>query len=614
MQFISPKEGWLGVGAAEMLHTTDGGLTWSRQRTGMNENPIVDLHFINGLEGWAVLRERLDGGAREGGVILHTTDGGNYWKVLDNTNQPAIAVHFADSKSGWVVLTNGASIVTHDGGINWKRVLSDSDSGWPPRRIGRITFQNHQTAWALGGDGRLFITRNGGQTWKGANVPQHESSVNAGIAGADGEDIDWLALWLEEGGESDDSTDEQPGDIDNPLDENFAEQFQTEMSDRRQRTGRFTPEGDLGGENVQPSNEVQRQRRAAQQDRPQPQRNRRRGNRLINNIHFVDDQIAWAVGEAGHIFHTTNGGKTWERQLGEQLDDFRDVLFLNDHQGWIAGDNGLLLETQDGGGTWTTLNSRSRQRLIGVHFPSLDPKWGWAMRRDGTVLYTTDGENWSAGETPMRPGFFEDDPPRSFSINEVMFKQFSEGWAAGSDGQIIHNQDGGPIWTPQRTSTGKNLYGIDMKHAPLGWAVGDDGIVQRTINGGGYWKFHETNTGYSLYDVSFITKRKGWAVGAYGIILRTTGGGFKWEPLSSGVTADLYSVTALSKDEIYAVGSKGTILHSTDGGDTWEQEHTDIGNNLYRIVRAKEGDTLWVVGQWGVVLRRKIGDTQVSMR
>ena len=208
MQFISRKEGWLGVGAAEMLHTTDGGLTWERQRTGMNENPIVDLHFINGLEGWAVLRERLDGGAREGGVILHTTDGGDYWKVLDNTNQPAIAVHFADSKLGWVVLTNGASIVTHDGGVTWKRVLSDSDSGWPPRRIGRITFQDHQTAWALGGDGTLFITRNSGQTWKGANVPQHESSVNSGTAG--GEDVDWLALWTSEEGESDDTRTNDP--------------------------------------------------------------------------------------------------------------------------------------------------------------------------------------------------------------------------------------------------------------------------------------------------------------------------------------------------------------------------------------------------------------------
>ena len=203
---------------------------------------------------------------------------------------------------------------------------------------------------------------------------QHESSVNSGTVAE--EDIDWLALWVDQEGASANRSNDRSGEIDNPLDEDFAEQFQTEMSDRRQRTGRFTPEGDLGGENVRPSNEAQRQRRAVQQDRPQPRRNRRRGNRLINNIHFVNDQIAWAAGDAGHIFHTTNGGKTWERQLGEQLDDFRDVLFLNDQQGWIAGDNGLLLETQDGGATWATLKSGARQRLIGVHFPQPRPKMG----------------------------------------------------------------------------------------------------------------------------------------------------------------------------------------------------------------------------------------------
>ena len=135
------------------------------------------------------------------------------------------------------------------------------------------------------------------------------------------------------------------------------------------------------------------------------------------------------------------------------------------------------------------------------------------MRRDGTVLYTTNGVRWSAGQTPMRPGLFEEDPPLPFAVNDVAFGDFSEGWAVGRDGQIIHNQDGGPIWTPQRTSTGKDLERVEMKFAPLGWAVGHSGIIQRTINGGGYWKHHETDTGYNLYGVSFITKRKGWAVG-----------------------------------------------------------------------------------------------------
>ncbi|MCZ6678957.1 MAG: YCF48-related protein, partial [Candidatus Poribacteria bacterium] len=62
------------------------------------------------------------------------------------------------------------------------------------------------------------------------------------------------------------------------------------------------------------------------------------------------------------------------------------------------------------------------------------------------------------------------------------------------------------------------------------------------------------------------------------------------------------------KIKIYAVGAKGTILRSTDGGITWEPEHTDLGVDFYRIVRAQDDSTLWVVGQWGVVLRRKPDD------
>ena len=45
------------------------------------------------------------------------------------------------------------------------------------------------------------------------------------------------------------------------------------------------------------------------------------------------------------------------------------------------------------------------------------------------------------------------------------------------------------------------------------------------------------------------------------------------------------------------------------------QEHTDIDNNLYVITRSKDGKALWVVGQWGVVLRRKLeAQERMSMR
>ena len=104
------------------------------------------------------------------------------------------------------------------------------------------------------------------------------------------------------------------------------------------------------------------------------------------------------------------------------------------------------------------------------------------MQRDGTVLYTTDGNIWTAGDTPERPPFMEDDPPGNFSLNDVAFGKFSEGWAVGQFGDIIHNKDGGPTWTLQRTTANDRLTSVDMKFAPLGWAVGQGGVTQRTIN------------------------------------------------------------------------------------------------------------------------------------
>ncbi|HIM11111.1 TPA: hypothetical protein EYM26_09930 [Candidatus Poribacteria bacterium] len=46
--------------------------------------------------------------------------------------------------------------------------------------------------------------------------------------------------------------------------------------------------------------------------------------------------------------------------------------------------------------------------------------------------YTTNGQKWSQGQTPMRLPIFEEDPPRSFRMNDVGFGKFSEGWAVGA--------------------------------------------------------------------------------------------------------------------------------------------------------------------------------------
>ncbi len=535
IHFINPKQGWIGVDEGQTLRTSDGGKTWTLQKTGTTHQPVTDIYFINSREGWAVAPQR-----RSGGLILHTADGGNYWQIQAKTHQRGVGIHFLDATSGWVVMENTTSLLTTDGGVTWKQTPRADASMNIETYLRTVKFRNHSNAWGIDISGTIFTTHNQGKTWK----PIHATSKNENETGE-------TQSWID--------------------------------------------------------------RMASEQAQPTSIR--------ITNAHLLPDGHGWAVGAeqtpyrvvytadvggtegrqklVGQIYATTDAGKTWKHQLSEPSDNFRDVLFLNEQHGWVAGDNGALLSTENAGKTWKRLHTGTTDRIVDIHFISLNPKWGWAMSRDGTLLYTLNGNDWSTDDSQELP---KREPP-PLSINEAAFGNFSEGWAAGENGEILHNPDGGPIWTLQRTSTGKNLTGIDMKFAPLGWAVGTNGVIQRTVNAGDYWKFHETHTGSDLYAVSFITKRKGWAVGRAGIILSTSDGGFTWTSKESGVNQTLYDVLAISEKEIYGVGAAGTIIHSTDGGETWEREYTGINNNLYAITHVKEGDTLWAVGQLGIILR-----------
>ncbi|HET7793999.1 MAG TPA: YCF48-related protein, partial [Rhizobacter sp.] len=84
-------------------------------------------------------------------------------------------------------------------------------------------------------------------------------------------------------------------------------------------------------------------------------------------VTFADAQHGWAVGHDSVIIATTDGGKTWVRQLdGRQSADPKqgdrgaenpllDVWFADARQGWAVGAFGQIRHTQDGGATWSEL-------------------------------------------------------------------------------------------------------------------------------------------------------------------------------------------------------------------------------------------------------------------
>src|SRR5262249_7163584 len=105
----------------------------------------------------------------------------------------------------------------------------------------------------------------------------------------------------------------------------------------------------------------------------------------LRAVQFVDARQGWAVGDEGVVWHTIDGGETWERLPTGTRASLRSVHFLTPLRGWAAGREelpgggsaGVLLYTEDGGETWHRLLKNAVPGLNFIRFG--DPRTGYAL-------------------------------------------------------------------------------------------------------------------------------------------------------------------------------------------------------------------------------------------
>jgi photosystem II stability/assembly factor-like uncharacterized protein len=116
----------------------------------------------------------------------------------------------------------------------------------------------------------------------------------------------------------------------------------------------------------------------------------------LNAIACVGPETCWVVGDKSTILFTTNGGKTWQVQLGGDPestdDDLARVFFLDAKNGWAMTERGKILGTRDGS-TWTELSTVSGTSK-GVWFVS--PQIGLQVEATATTLRRSEdgGKTW----------------------------------------------------------------------------------------------------------------------------------------------------------------------------------------------------------------------------
>ena len=93
IQFVSPVEGWIAVSAnGSLLHTTDGGANWSivnpfpDDLVGNMSDPALSMSWVNATHGWAIKTygdKTENMAAANGATIYKTADGGVTWNKTD---------------------------------------------------------------------------------------------------------------------------------------------------------------------------------------------------------------------------------------------------------------------------------------------------------------------------------------------------------------------------------------------------------------------------------------------------------------------------------------------------------------------------------------------------
>lgn len=307
------------------------------------------------------------------------------WQALPQIQSAA----FNNTDKLWFVTARSRRLMrTEDGGMTWSEI---------PTGIGGITqisFIDQKRGWSVNKDGAVFRTVDGGNTW--TRTAQLRNGDSRFYTPLQIQFVDELHGWVRE-----------------------------TYSIFRTQDGGVT-----WGISFPPKN--------GEPFKGQP-----------GAMQFIDSENGWVCGEEGEIYHTRDGGQSWDQELLSRETTCSDVFFLDQNTGWASAwpDAGIY-RTNDAGKSWRLQLKATRDNDLGidsVHF--IDKHNGWAVGlvwpkrigrepTRGLVLRTTNGgETWAVVQVGENETFF----------SRVHFSDVQHGWVFSRD-NVYRTQDAGKTW------------------------------------------------------------------------------------------------------------------------------------------------------------------------
>jgi len=304
---------------------------------------LLDAFFTTAQEGW------VSGGTDEthGGIILHTTDGGDPWEVQygdpQSSDRAVRNIRFLDATRGWAIQGTGsaARLLHTTDGHNWNL------AGTIPENTADFMFVSDAVGVAVGSS-HIVRTTNGGQSWQ--NVGECRASVQ--VQGLTRNvTCDWARLQFITPSVA------------------YAVGFS-----RQARTVVFLARTSDGGASWSITT-------AVVTDIPQ-------------DAFFLDENTGYirtGAPDTGQVFKTTDGGNTW---MGLAASPGARIQFADPEVGWAVLYNKVSFTT-DSGNHWNSRQYAFPARVNAFSIPRRDR--GYVVGEHGMIFrYRIVPENYTA--------------------------------------------------------------------------------------------------------------------------------------------------------------------------------------------------------------------------
>lgn len=274
----------------------------------------------------------------------------------------------------------------------------------------------------------------------------------------------------------------------------------------------------------------------------------------FSDLHFIDSTTGWVVGSEEKVLKTTDGGNTWTILHDGGFLSYSAVHFTDQINGWVIsnfyglGGRGYIFHTDDGGLTWNEQLTEYTVYYRNIFF--LNANIGWVVGGDTILKTVNGGVTWVEQEQQTSGGFYD-----------IFFLDSNTGWIVGNG--IIKTEDGGTTWVEQLhddTLKLRSVFFTDLNTGwATGWATGFSGIILHTSDGGTTWEAQYNGT-VMLHNIGFSDARTGFVFGSFGNFLHTTNGGETWIRQYSGTPNSVSSVQFIDGITGYALADGLAIL------------------------------------------------------